>query len=226
MMRILKDYKVRKKEILAAAQELFLQKGYEETSVANILEKVGVSKGTFYYYFASKNELLDALAEEQAYRHREEWSKINENRDLNAVAKLNEIFEFSSTIKADNRELTLLFLKVYYQEDNFRLRKRMFSKIMDIAGPELRKIVRQGVKEGLFHTPYPDEAIRMIFALAENLATEIAPVFLASLADRSKLDIVKRQYDLYENTIERILGTPEGSMHLIDRAGIEKFLPD
>ena len=224
MVRILKEYEVRKKEILAAARELFLHQGYDETSVANILDKVGVSKGTFYYYFHSKDELLDALAEGQAHHHQKIWAAIAEEESLDAVTKLNRIFELSGNIKTDNRELTLIFLKVYYREDNFRLRKRMFSKMMEIAGGELEKIVVQGVKEGSFHTPFPREAVRMISQLAEALTTDIAPVFLESFKDKVKVSEVKRQYSVYENTIERILGAPEGSIHLIDRKGLERFL--
>ena len=61
MARITKEYYERKNEILDAAQELFLTQGYEKTSVDNIIKKVGVAKGTFYYYFKSKEDLLDKL---------------------------------------------------------------------------------------------------------------------------------------------------------------------
>ena len=61
-MRISKDYDVRKNEILDMAQKLFFEMGYEQTSVSNIIDAVGVAKGTFYYYFKSKEELLEKKA--------------------------------------------------------------------------------------------------------------------------------------------------------------------
>ncbi|MCK4578956.1 MAG: TetR/AcrR family transcriptional regulator, partial [Candidatus Marinimicrobia bacterium] len=54
MARVLKEYDERKTEFLDAARELFYSLGYEQTSVNTIIEKVGVSKGTFYHYFKSK----------------------------------------------------------------------------------------------------------------------------------------------------------------------------
>jgi len=61
MVRITKEYHVRKNELLDTAQELFFTQGYEQTTVETIIQKVGVSKGTFYYYFKSKEDLLDKL---------------------------------------------------------------------------------------------------------------------------------------------------------------------
>ena len=60
-MRIVKDATERKNEILDAAEELFAAKGYDATSTGDILERVGIARGTLYYHFQSKEEILDAL---------------------------------------------------------------------------------------------------------------------------------------------------------------------
>lgn len=57
----IKSTQERKKEILDAANELFITKGYDATSVTDIKKKVGVTKGNLYYHFTSKEEILDAL---------------------------------------------------------------------------------------------------------------------------------------------------------------------
>jgi AcrR family transcriptional regulator len=62
-MRIVKEAKERKNEILDAAEELFAAKGYEETSTGDILDRVGIARGTLYYHFKSKEDILDALIE-------------------------------------------------------------------------------------------------------------------------------------------------------------------
>ena len=60
-MKSIKEGEVRKREILLAARELFVNKGYEQTSVNDILRVVDIAKGTFYYYFASKEEVLETI---------------------------------------------------------------------------------------------------------------------------------------------------------------------
>lgn len=58
-----KPAEVRLDELMTAAEELFLAKGVDATTVSEIVDRAQVAKGTFYHYFASKNELLAALAE-------------------------------------------------------------------------------------------------------------------------------------------------------------------
>ena len=67
MSKIVKDFEERKNELLETSKKLFFSKGYEHTSVHDIIDAVGIAKGTFYHYFKSKedllNEILDLLSE-------------------------------------------------------------------------------------------------------------------------------------------------------------------
>ena len=60
-MRTRKEPEQRKQEIFAAAVQLFMEKGYAATTVADITKAAGVAKGTFFYYFATKDVLLEAI---------------------------------------------------------------------------------------------------------------------------------------------------------------------
>jgi AcrR family transcriptional regulator len=62
-MRITKDRETRKAELVDASTKLFLQKGYDNTMVSDIVKSVGVAQGTFYYYFETKEDVLDAALE-------------------------------------------------------------------------------------------------------------------------------------------------------------------
>lgn len=66
MTRISKPPQERKKEIMDTALELFMKNGYENTSVGDIVEKLGVAQGLFYYYFKSKDEVFRAAMEQLA----------------------------------------------------------------------------------------------------------------------------------------------------------------
>ena len=54
----------RKQHVIKMAHQLFIERGFQNTSIQDILEYSGISKGTFYNYFSSKNELLIALFKE------------------------------------------------------------------------------------------------------------------------------------------------------------------
>ena len=64
-MRIVKEADVRKNEILDAAGILFSEKGYDNTSVTDIMNAVGIAKGTLYHHFKSKEDIMDALIKRQ-----------------------------------------------------------------------------------------------------------------------------------------------------------------
>ena len=57
-MRTVKNAEERRNEILDAAAELFKQKGFDGTSTGDILEKVGIARGTLYYHFKSKEDIM------------------------------------------------------------------------------------------------------------------------------------------------------------------------
>ena len=60
-MRIVKEAEVRKEEILDAAEKLFAAKGFDNTSTGDILDAVGIARGTLYYHFKSKEDILDGV---------------------------------------------------------------------------------------------------------------------------------------------------------------------
>ena len=63
MPRVIKHPELRRSEILDCAQSLFLARGYDCASLNDVIAAVGLSKGAFYHYFASKEALLEALAD-------------------------------------------------------------------------------------------------------------------------------------------------------------------
>ena len=64
-MRIVKEATERKNEILDAAAVLFMKKGFDNTSTNDILDAVGIARGTLYHHFKSKEEVMDALIDRQ-----------------------------------------------------------------------------------------------------------------------------------------------------------------
>ena len=61
MMRIVKEAAERRNEILDVAERLFCTKGYDQTSTNDILSEIGIARGTLYYHFSSKEDILDAM---------------------------------------------------------------------------------------------------------------------------------------------------------------------
>ena len=224
MPRVLKEYNERKNEFLDAAQQLFYTKGYEQTSVSAILEKVGVAKGTFYHYFKSKEALLDSLIERMTGQIIVGIQVIVENPDLDAISKLNQVFQSSGSWKAAHMDWILTLIRVLYDDKNILLRRKMFLRSSNQCAPYIAKIVRQGIDEGVFDTLFPDEISELIFMQSDNLSEKIAALVLDMESHPENGKSLYRILGVYEDAIERFLGAPKGTIHLSDRATLAEML--
>jgi AcrR family transcriptional regulator len=184
-MHITKDYDVRLNEFLDAAQRLFMEKGYENTPISVIIDAVGVSKGAFYHYFSSKEELLDAISERTAQAGRGIMDAIADDPVLTAREKLNRVFASSLAFKARNRGVILTLLKVMYDDRNLRLRKRMEKRGLEVNAPIIARILAQGKTEGTFDLDDPAESATLILRLGSAMVERIAEesIAVASRAD-------------------------------------------
>lgn len=88
MKRIIKNPEVRKKEIITASEKLFLEKGYSETTIEDILKSTNLSKGGFYHYYSSKEEVLSAIVSELVDEIIKETQFITDSSEYNAIQKL------------------------------------------------------------------------------------------------------------------------------------------
>ncbi|MBA7591794.1 hypothetical protein ES708_33960 [subsurface metagenome] len=223
MARITKEYHVRKNELLDAAQELFFTKGYKQTSIESIIKKIGVAKGTFYYYFKSKEDLLEKLSYKMSKKILEEVKKIVEKNDLNAIDKLNKAYAVAGSVKLENIELLKVLLKAFYNDRNLFFRHKMFMSSMEILAPEFSKIIRQGVNEKVFNTPFPDESARLIFEIANTFSGKIPQLIMDLGKNPENLNKVEKEYRVYENAIERIIGAGEGTVEIVNRNILKNF---
>ncbi len=223
MGRITKEYHVRKNELLDTAQELFFTKGYKQTSIESIIKKIGVAKGTFYYYFKSKEDLMDKLVKRMANQILSEIKKITERTDLNALVKLNRAYITTRNVKLENIDLIKLYLKVLYKDENIILRHKIYMSNIDLLVPEFAKIISQGVKEKIFNTPFPDEAAKLIFELAYIFSERIPKLIIGSDKNSKNLNEVEKELRVYEDAIERIIGAEKGTVNIVNRNILKNF---
>jgi AcrR family transcriptional regulator len=214
-VRIVKEYEERKAELLDTALRLFISKGYEQTSINDILNEVGISKGTFYYYFKSKEQLLEVMAARHADRRLAVWNEWMQDRGIDAVEKLNRILQSAGCLEVLESGAAVAQLKEAYGRNNHLFRREMYKALIEIAGPELAKIVEQGRKEGAFNTRYPRESIGLIIALGESALEQLAGYTADCAAERHCRPEAMRTYLVCQDAMERILGAKSGSVQFL-----------
>lgn len=150
----------RRAAFIAAARELFAAKGVEATAVSDIVKAVGVAQGTFYWYFPSKDDILNAVVQEIADEICADLLSLAGEPEVGALQKAARMCDlFLARLRSEQ----VLF--VHFHEPEHRVfHDRMVAEVLRRLLPAVRAVVRQGVMEGVFTTAHPDEAAALSLA--------------------------------------------------------------
>ena len=161
-MRVVKDAEVRRNEILDAAEELFGTKGFDQTSTGDILDRVGIARGTLYYHFRSKEEILDAMIARMADRLIAEAAKVAGDRSMPLLERL------PKTVLALNVDSSLgdEVMQQVHRPQNALLHQKLEDRLLRGVIPLIALLVEDGIGQGIFRTDYPREAAEMIMIYA------------------------------------------------------------
>ncbi|WP_225708805.1 TetR/AcrR family transcriptional regulator [Bradyrhizobium cenepequi] len=204
----------RRNELLDSAQALFLSKGYEATTVADIMERAGVSKGGFYHHFSAKEYLLEALAERMAADALTRLEPILDERGLDAVARMNAVLSQSRQLKIEDAAAIRAAFDAVFKPENIVLYHRLNRATGKVMLPLFVDILRQGKAEGRFRIDDPATTAEIILHLGASTRDAVARAIEASGTSQleeaaTALDERLRQQGI---AIDRILGLPDGTI--------------
>ena len=198
-MRIVKDAEERKNEILDVAERLFVTKGFDHTSTNDILHEIGIARGTLYYHFKSKEDILDAMIERIVEQIIKKAQVIVRDQ---SVPVLDRMRDTVIALNVDN-DTSHMILEQVHRPQNALMHQKMQERMLSRVNPLIVEILKDGIAQGIFHTEYPEEAVEMIMLYA-NVAFD-------DLADHSPEELEKKIAGFIYNT-ERILGMNEGGL--------------
>ncbi len=164
-MSTVKEGEVRRKEILLAARDLFVNKGYEHTSVNDILHVVDIAKGTFYYYFTSKEEVLETIILDIVDEGARQAERILQDKSIPLVKRI----LLATLAQAPDFEGSEEIKEELHKVENTKLQQLYLEAMLERLTPVMMTPLNEGIKQGLFHTEYPKECIEQILLLAHML---------------------------------------------------------
>jgi len=156
----------RKQDLLKIAYDMFSQIGYENTSVDMIIEKAGIAKGTYYYYFESKEQMLEDVIGMILDLETEKALEVK-NADLPAPRKLMAVI---ACFKPDVSESSMV--DALNKPENIVMHERFNEKLIERVVPIISDVAYQGIEEGIFACDDVPERIRMILILANKVFDE------------------------------------------------------
>ena len=144
--------------ILDTAQELFMEQGFDQTSISQILEATQIARGTLYYYFSSKEEIMDAIIERTIERAFTASQAFADNRELTIIERLAGSMAALNLNHQEGEEV-LLHLN---QPQNALLHEKTNQILLERAPQILLPIIQDGIAAGDMKTDYPYESLEMI----------------------------------------------------------------
>jgi AcrR family transcriptional regulator len=198
MARITKGPEERRQEIVTTARHLFESEGYDKVTMQRIVEEVGIAKGTVFYYFESKEELLKAVVEdiiEEDYRRKQALIAVT---DGNGLDKIRAVMQLNSMALKYPKILESL-----HEISNAAMHTQLLAVMINNEAHLYEMLIAQGCDEGIFQTDNPLECAEFMIAGMQFLTdTGIYPW------DESDL---MRRMQAFPSLVEAILKAKPGS---------------
>ena len=149
----------KKDQILDTSLQLFMKKGFDATSISDILSQLDIARGTLYYHFESKEAIMDAIIERLLNQVLEKIEKLMTNNSLSQAEKFMGFFTSINLTQLTGDEEIVDY---FNQPQNALFHEKSNRLLIKKLSPVLAQIISEGMESWLFDTPYPAETAELI----------------------------------------------------------------
>jgi AcrR family transcriptional regulator len=202
MVRTVKKPEERRAEIIRAARTLFQTKGYDNTSMQDVMDELGIAKGTIYYYFKSKDDLLEAVVTNIVDEITAHMRSLIDQSNGNALEKI-ALLTKSGYLSEGDRQI----VESFHSSNNSGMQVRLLGVALIKEAPIYAEVIKQGCQEGLFQTDTPLECAEFILCSFQFLTNP-------SIFPWAQEDLMRRAR-AFPALLEAQLKAPAGSFRFL-----------
>jgi len=205
----------KRQELLAVAERLFCSKGYEATSVQDILDVLHTSKGGFYHYFPSKEAVLNTLCQMRAERAGERAEGLLEG-ESNILIRLNTVLHCFMPLRREETPFMNMMLPILERPEGRALGVCYQDALEQVFLPMLDRELTTAYARGLIFPPAQDPA-GIILHLVNRCWLEVSMYLIACVKKGQRHDPTQLLTILnrYRRCIEVLLDAPYGSIEIL-----------
>lgn len=215
-VRVLKPPAVRQGELIDCAQALFLTRGYERTTINDVIQATGLSKGAFYHHFRAKEDLLEAVAARFAGEATAHVAELQADASLDAVQRLNRMLALGREWKRERIGQLKGVFETLLKPGNALLYHRIVEASLEVVAPALAAIIAQGQAEGVLAPGDPRVAADTILMMHDGRRRVVIEALALAETDlEAGVDRIVQRVAAEEVIVDRILGLPPGSISIL-----------
>lgn len=185
----------RKLELLQIAYKMFISKGYENTSVDDIIREAGIAKGTYYYYFESKEQTLEEVISMMIDQEIETAKQIV----LAPIPVPQKMVGIITSIRPSSEEGSIE--DALLRPENIIMHSKIKKQLIEKVNPLLCDVVKEGIQEGIFACDNISQRVRMMLVVSSEIFDEN--------------DYTIEDIEVFIDMTEKLLGAKSGTMEFI-----------
>jgi AcrR family transcriptional regulator len=159
----------RRQDLVDVAAQLFLKQGYENTTVNQIIGSLNLAKGTYYYHFKSKEDILIAVSDKLISDTREKLVAIHRQNDKDVLWRIRKILGIFHDDFYRNRTIW----KLVYHDKNVAMHKQVTKIGGKRFTPLLTDVLQEGIEKDLIQVPHAHETAQALISIFDIFSSQL-----------------------------------------------------
>ena len=159
----------RRQQLIASAEQLFLKNGYENTTVNQIANSLNLAKGTYYYHFRSKEDILIAVSDKLTGDTQEKLRAVHSHNDQDISWQIGEILHIFHDDFYRNRAIW----KLVYHDNNAAMHNQVTKTAAQQFTPLFTAVLQEGIDNKVIDIPHAQETAEMLISLFDAFSRQL-----------------------------------------------------
>lgn len=194
--------------ILDALQQLMVDKSIQNISVSDIAARAGIGKGSIYYYFPSKEAILDALIRRNYEAPLQTAKSLADQTDIPPFTRMAMLFQACRSSAAAFLRQSGDKARTITQQESAYLHQKYLNYLISELKPNLARIISQGIEAGEIHFDYPEALAEIVLII---LGVKLNNTFLSTTPEDCEYTIRG-----LISLLEQGTGLPEGTLNYLN----------